>query len=63
VIGASGLSDNDNGKNDGLKWKLAESVRYRNDILPLVRYRQLKIQELIEEYGFVQIILTWEAQK
>jgi len=27
VIGASGLSDDDDGKNDGLKWKLAESVR------------------------------------
>jgi hypothetical protein len=26
VIGASGLSDDDDGKNDGLKWKLAESV-------------------------------------
>ena len=24
VIGASGLSDDDDGKNDGLKWKLAE---------------------------------------
>jgi hypothetical protein len=28
MIGASGLSDDDDGKNDGLKWKLAESVRY-----------------------------------
>ncbi len=27
VIGASGLSDDDDGKNDGLKWKLAESAR------------------------------------
>ncbi len=27
----SGLSDDD-GKNDGLKWKLAESVRQRNNI-------------------------------
>jgi hypothetical protein len=27
VIGASGLSDDDDGKNYGLKWKLAESVR------------------------------------
>ncbi len=27
VIGASGLSDDDDGKNEGLKWKLAESVR------------------------------------
>ncbi len=26
VIGASGLSDDDDSKNDGLKWKLAESV-------------------------------------
>jgi hypothetical protein len=28
VIGASGLGDDDDGKNDGLKWKLAESVTY-----------------------------------
>ncbi len=27
VIGASGMSDDDDDKNDGLKWKLAESVR------------------------------------
>ncbi len=26
VIGARGLSDDDDGKNDGLTWKLAESV-------------------------------------
>jgi hypothetical protein len=27
VIRTSGLRDDDDGKNDGLKWKLAESVR------------------------------------
>ncbi len=27
VSGACGLSDDDDGKNDGLKWKLADSVR------------------------------------
>jgi hypothetical protein len=32
TIGASGLGDDDDGKNDGLKWKLAESVRKRNKI-------------------------------
>jgi hypothetical protein len=32
VIGASGLSDDDDGKNDRLKWKLAESVRQQNNI-------------------------------
>jgi hypothetical protein len=37
VIGARGLSDDDIGKNDGLKWKLAESV------LLLVRCRHLQI--------------------
>jgi hypothetical protein len=26
-MAASGLSDDDDGKNDGLKWKLAESSR------------------------------------
>ncbi len=39
MIGASGLCDDDDGKNDGLKWKLAESVRYGITFLPLVRYR------------------------
>ncbi len=39
-MGASGLNDDDDGKNDGLKWKLAESF------LPLFRYRHFqKIQE------------------
>jgi len=32
VIGAIGLSDDDDGKNDGVKWKLAESVRLQNNI-------------------------------
>ncbi len=32
MFGASGVSDDDDGKNDGLKWKLAESVRLRNNI-------------------------------
>ena len=27
MTGVSGLSDDDDGKNDGLKWKLADSVR------------------------------------
>ncbi len=36
VIGASGLSDDNDGKNDGLKWKLAESVRYKNNILTAI---------------------------
>ncbi len=38
VIGPSGLSDDDDGKNDGRKWKLAESVRLRDNIFTLVRY-------------------------
>jgi hypothetical protein len=32
VIGASRLSDDDDSKNYGLKWKLAESVHWRNNI-------------------------------
>ncbi len=33
MIGASGLSDDDDGKNDGLKFKLAKSDRQRNYIV------------------------------
>jgi hypothetical protein len=42
VIGARGLIDDDDGKNDGLKWKLAESVHWRNNIVPLVHYRHFQ---------------------
>jgi hypothetical protein len=39
VIGASGLSDDDDVKNDGLKWKLADQSASGITFLPLVRYR------------------------
>jgi hypothetical protein len=32
MIGGSGLSDDDDGKNDRLKWKLAELVHKLNNI-------------------------------
>ena len=32
MIGASGLSDDDDGENDGRKWKLAEPIRLGNNI-------------------------------
>ncbi len=32
MTGACEQNDDDDGKNDGLKWKLAESVRLRNNI-------------------------------
>ncbi len=46
MIGASGLSDDDDGKNDGLLWKLAESIRLQNNIFtasPLKSFSKFKI--------------------
>ncbi len=45
MVGASGLSDDDDGKNDGLKWKLAESDP----------------KEEIEGFGSVQIMDLYEG--
>jgi hypothetical protein len=48
-MGASGLSDDDDGKNDRLKWKLAESVRQRNNIFtasPLSSFLKFKTPPL-----------------
>jgi hypothetical protein len=44
MIAASGLSDDDDGKNDGLEWKLAESMPQRLTFLPLVHYRHFQIE-------------------
>jgi len=47
VIGASGLSDDDDSQDDALKWKLAESVRWQNNIFPaspLSSYSKFKIR-------------------
>jgi hypothetical protein len=44
-MSASGLSDDDDDKNDGLKWKLAESVRKRKNIFtasPLSSFSKFK---------------------
>jgi hypothetical protein len=44
VIGASRLSDDDDSKNYGLKWKLAESAHWRNNIFtasPLSSFSKL----------------------
>jgi len=49
MISASGLSDDDDGKNDGLKSKIAESVRERNNILtasPLSSFSKFKTWRL-----------------
>jgi hypothetical protein len=51
VIGASELSDDDDGKNDGLKWKLAESSASGITFLPLVRYRHfVEADEAVLKY-------------
>ena len=45
MIGANGLRDDDDGKNDGLKVKLAESVRYWKFIFtpgPLALFSKFK---------------------
>jgi hypothetical protein len=45
MIGASGLRDDNDSKNDGLKWKLAESVCYGNNIFmasPLSSFSKFK---------------------
>jgi len=47
VIGASGLSDDDDGKNDGLKLKLTESGRRRNDIF--YRYSAIVILKILNK--------------
>ncbi len=39
MIDARGLSDDNDGKNHGLKWKLAEQSARGITFLPLVRYR------------------------
>ena len=47
MIGASGLSDDDDVKNEGLNWKLAESVRWWNNIFttsPLSSFSKFKIR-------------------
>jgi hypothetical protein len=46
-MAASGLSDDDDGKNDGLKWKLAESDGSRSIIFtasPLASFAKFKIR-------------------
>jgi hypothetical protein len=58
VIGASGLSDGDNGKNDGLKWKLAESVRQRNNIFtasPLSSFSNSRVDRRIESIQIIDL--------
>ncbi len=48
MIGASGLSDENDGKNEGPKWKLVESVRKRNNILtasPLSSFSNFAMHE------------------
>ncbi len=47
MIGVSALSDDDDGKHEGLLWKLAESVRLRNNIFtasPLTSFSKCKIR-------------------
>ncbi len=55
MIGACGLSDDDDGKNDGLKWKLEESVRQQNKIKKSTIVI-VKIHEQVEGFRSVQII-------
>jgi hypothetical protein len=46
VIGDGGLNDEDDGKNEGLKWKLVESVRKKNNIItasPLTSFSKFKL--------------------
>jgi hypothetical protein len=48
LIGASGLSDDDEGKNDGLKWKLAESVHWQDNVFaasPLCHFKKFKSRQ------------------
>ncbi len=53
MIGASGLSDNDDGKNDGLR-KQAESVRLRNNGFEgeVSRYPLPKWRDFFQSQGF-----------
>jgi hypothetical protein len=41
-MGASGLNDDDDGKKDGLKWKLGNQSACGITFLPLVRYRHFQ---------------------
>ncbi len=52
VIGASELSDDNDGKNDNLNWTLTESVRQRNNIFTASSLS-----------SFLKWIQMWEAQK
>ncbi len=46
MIGASGLSDGD----DGLKWKIAESAASEITLLPLVRYRHFQNLQCVKGF-------------
>ncbi len=59
MIGASGQSDDDDGKNDGLKLKLSDRIQSASGItfLPLVRYRHFKNSRVYRRINRKRILL------